>query len=236
MPVLRLSNVAPEAAHDLGAYLNQDSFEDIVYRDGTLSGTWNRLPILTAVQEDGSYQIDVPLTDTLNETLYFTIQQSPDVLKGFMYRRETSQAILDTLFGDTYFKADGTIDTQANPGDAEPRVSWNLNEKPAGRTVLNKGARRDDAGDLQWDVDVEIIWHSENAVTTNPSGAYDVETWSDLVLGATSLPTPAELEPNHADSSPWKKLAPNHNGQILFLHFSFWRDSRFHERDLLGGA
>ena len=155
MPVLRLSNVAPSAARDLTAYLNQDSFADIVYRDGTLSGSWNRIRVKTEVQDDGSYAIDVFLTDTLNETLYYTFLESSKVRKGFLYRREATQASVDEVTGATWFDANGVKYTAAGTGRYRIGGQDTL---PAGWIVLNRSTRRDDGGDLLWDLDIEITW------------------------------------------------------------------------------
>jgi hypothetical protein len=155
MPVLRLNNVAPEAAHDLVAYLNQDTFTDIAYRDDTLSGTWNRIKVRSDVQEDGSYTIDLFLTDTLNETLYFTFMETAGVRKGFLYRREATQASVDEVTDATWFDSDGNKYTEA--GTDCYRIGGQ-DTLPAGWTVVNKSTRRDDGGDLLWDMDVEITW------------------------------------------------------------------------------
>jgi hypothetical protein len=61
LAVLRLNNVAPEAAHALRVYLNRDSFADIAYREDTLEGSWLRVDVSAEAEQDGSYHIDVLL-------------------------------------------------------------------------------------------------------------------------------------------------------------------------------
>lgn len=189
-PVLRLANVAPSAVHDLTAYLNQDSFEDITYRDDTLSGTWYRLPIRADVQEDGSYVIDVPLTDTLNETLYFSFMQSSKVRKGFLYRREATQASVDEVTDATWFDADGNKYTEAGTGRYRIGGQDTL---PDGWTVVNRSTRRDDGNDLLWDLDIELTWTEQDSVESSPFGNYEVTTDVQQFTGASSLPTAADL-------------------------------------------
>lgn len=70
VPILRLNNVSPAAVHDLVNYLNQNSFTDMVYRDGTLTGTWLRVSVQSEVEEDGSYHIEVMMRNALPEMSY----------------------------------------------------------------------------------------------------------------------------------------------------------------------
>jgi len=109
MPVLRVANVAGAAVHDLVAYLNQDTFTDIEYRDDTLSGTWRRIKVESLRQDDGSYVIDVYLTDSANTELYFYYRANSGAIRGHLLKWDTSEELIEEYLEERYFNADGEV-------------------------------------------------------------------------------------------------------------------------------
>ena len=178
MLTLYMANVKATEALSFERQSLSESYTDSIYLldTGLLSGTWYSIQRLAEKDpKTGLYTLYWVLNETENTTLYFTFMQGPNKLRGFMYRRESTQAILDTLFDDTYFKTDGTLDTQDNPELADPRVSWTLGEQPAGRTVINRSTRRDNE-DFLWDVDVEIIWEAVEVTKDDVTALADVSS------------------------------------------------------------
>lgn len=192
MPVLRLSNVAPSAVHDLVAYLNQDTFTDITYRDDTLDGTFYRRKVVAGIEADGSYHIDVLLTDDANTDLYFHYQASPDIIKGYFYKWEATEATLTTLLESTWF------DSSGNKYDSNGAGRYSLQDSIAGRTVVvNRISRGED--DRLFDSVVEITWTTAVSVDTSstPHGAYDRSIWTEQFHNYTSLPSANDLSPSY---------------------------------------
>ena len=132
MPVLRLANVAPSAVHDLVSYLNQDTFTDISYRDDTLSGTWRRVRVEANVQEDGSYTIDVVLTDSANTDLYFRYQADNNTVKGHLFKWDTTEELINDALNTAGFLSAGQkiefytdfADDGTAPSGLDGRTYW----------------------------------------------------------------------------------------------------------------
>ena len=155
-PILRLENVSPGAANDLCEYLNQDTFTDIEYFDDTLTGTWFRIRVTTEAQDDGSHHIFLLLSDSGNSELYFKIQATPSIIKGYYFKWEATEATIDQLVSTIRFEEDGSIDEDPDSG-----TSSTLEEVVLGRSVnIRRGSR--DEKDRLFDLEIEIVWQAED--------------------------------------------------------------------------
>lgn len=176
MPVLRLNNVAPAAASDLASYLNQDTFTDVVYRDGTLYGTWRRVEVRSEQEDDGSYHIDVLLTDSANTSLYVRFLENLNVWKGIYHKWDADETTIAELESTIQFNSTGEIVESGGK---------TLREEVAGRTVQWSPIRR--ASDTRlFELAAEIVWTSEQTLydsgrTTSVPGSTLPRTGTPLV-------------------------------------------------------
>lgn len=185
MPVLRLNSVAPTAAAGMVSYLNQDSFADIVYRDGTLSGAWRRVEVLAEQDQDGSYHIDVLLTDSGNTSLYVRFMAAPTVWKGLYHKWDADEATIAELESTIQFSSTGEIVESGGK---------TLREAQAGRSVAWAPVRR--AGDTRlFELVAEITWTVAKTDESEPSGTYDTLIWVERFINAAALPSAADLAP-----------------------------------------
>jgi len=173
--VLELPNVDPAFEQTILGELTEDTFSSVALVNEELSGTWHNIKASAKLEDDGSYTILLFLSKHNNSDLYFRYQDGVDKIAGYYFKWEATATTLATLESGTYFKADGTIDTQEDPASADPRVSWSLQEEISRRTVTKRTMGRDDS-DRLFDVEIEIVWvsaqseHAELATSTTYTG------------------------------------------------------------------
>lgn len=160
-PVLKLPNVDPAMVEAIRAELQSvDTFSNPATKYETLTGTYYYINTRPKAEDDGSSSILLFLSKHNNSDLYFQYQADPYTINGFFFKWEATETTLATLESGTYFKADGTIDTQEDPASADPRISWNLQEVVAGRKVEKRTTNRDPE-DRLFDVEFEITWRTD---------------------------------------------------------------------------